>query len=72
MSFDANALFASLVISSIGLGLFVYAKRARRLPHGVVGVTMLAYTYFVGSVPWMLAIGAGLLGCLWLAVRLGL
>jgi hypothetical protein len=73
MSFDPGSLFASCVIGSVGLALFLYGKRAQRWPQMVVGVVLLVYPYFVASVAVMVAIAAGLLGVLWLATkRLGM
>ena len=71
MSFDPGTLFASIVISSVGLALFVYGRRAQRFPHLVAGLVLLAYPYFVSSVWVMIAIGAGVLALLWVALHLG-
>jgi hypothetical protein len=72
MDFDANALLASIVPSSIGLVAFMYGKRQGRLPHMAIGVVLMIYPYFVSNILLMFAI-AGLLSLgLWLAVRLGL
>jgi hypothetical protein len=30
---NANALLASVIIGSVGMGLFMYGKRQRRTPH---------------------------------------
>jgi hypothetical protein len=68
---DGSELLASLFISSIGLGLFLYGKKQGRVPQIVVGVVLLVYTYFLSSIPWMFAIAAVLLGLLYWAVRLG-
>jgi hypothetical protein len=72
MDFDANALLASIVPSSIGLVAFMYGKRQGRLPHMAIGVVLMIFPYFVSNILLMFAI-AGLLSLgLWLAVRLGL
>ncbi|MBK7580495.1 MAG: hypothetical protein IPI67_09850 [Myxococcales bacterium] len=71
MSLDANSLLASLLVSSIGMVLFIYGKRQSRLPHMGVGIVMLVYPYFVGSPLWMLGIAALLVAALIGAVRLG-
>jgi predicted phage tail protein len=68
---DANALLASLFVSSIGLVTFLYGKKQGRLPQLVIGFVLIVYSYFLSSVAWMLAIAAALLGLLWLVVRLG-
>ncbi len=69
---NGNALLASLVIGSVGLGLFMYGKRQRRVPHLLAGIALMVYPYFVGSVPVMAVIAGGLLGLLYLASYLGL
>jgi len=71
MIVDGDSLLANLFISSIGLVLFLYGKKQGRVPHMVVGIALLAYTYFLSSIVWMFVIAAALLTLLWLAVRLG-
>ena len=72
MSFDANALLASLLVGSIGFVSFAYGKKMRRLPQMLVGVALMAYPYFVASVPVMLGIAVALLGVLALMIKLGM
>jgi len=72
MSFDANALLASLLVGSIGFVSFAYGKKMRRLPQMLIGVALMAYPYFVASVPIMLGIGVALLGVLALMIKLGM
>lgn len=69
---SGNALLASVVIGSVGLGLFVYGKRQRRIPHLVAGVLLMVYPYFVPGVAAMALIAAGLLGLLYLVSYLGI
>jgi hypothetical protein len=71
MDIDANALFASMFVSSIGFVAFMYGKRQGRFPQLIVGLGLMIFPYFVSNVLLMLAIGAALLGALWGAVRLG-
>ena len=72
MDFDANALLASIVPSSIGLVAFMYGKRQGRLPHMAIGVVLMIYTYFVSNILLMFGIAAVLSLLLWLLVRLGM
>jgi hypothetical protein len=72
VDFDANALLASLVPSSIGLVAFMYGKRQGRVPHIAVGLVLMVYPYFVSNIPLMFAIAGVLSLGLWLAVRMGL
>jgi hypothetical protein len=71
MSLDPAWLLVSLVISGVGLGLFLYGKKQTRIPHLVTGIILMVYSYAVSSVFWMVVIGVLLLGVLWLLVRLG-
>ncbi len=68
---SGNALLGSLLVGSVGLGLFVYGKRQRRVPHALVGVLLMVYPYFVPNLALMLVIAAALLGLLYLASYLG-
>jgi hypothetical protein len=71
VNLDGNQLLASLLVSSIGLGLFMYGKKQSRLPQMVVGVMLMVFPYFVSSAWLVLLIGAALLGLFWLALRAG-
>ncbi len=68
---SGNALLASVVVGSIGLGLLAYGKRQRRAPHAIAGIALMVYPYFVPSVALMFVIAAALLGLLYLATYLG-
>lgn len=72
MDFSAGSLFASLLIGSIGLVLFVYGKRMERMPQLIVGAVLMAYPYFVTEVKWMTGIAVALVAGLMLALRNGL
>ncbi len=69
---NANALLASVLIGSVGLGLFIYGKRQRRAPHLAAGVLLMVYPYFVPSVLVMSLVAAAILGLLYLASYLGI
>ena len=71
MSFDPTWLFLSLIISGVGLALFIYGKKQGRIPQLVVGLILMGYTYLVTSTLWMIVIAALILGALWWAVRQG-
>ena len=71
-SFTAGSLYASLVVSGIGLVLATYGKKMARLPQLVVGLVMLVYPYFVPRVVPMLIVAGVLLAAMWLAIRRGL
>jgi hypothetical protein len=68
---NANELFASLLVSSIGLVAFIYGKRQGRLPQMLAGLVLMLFPYFVSNVLLMFGIATAVLGGLWGAVRLG-
>jgi len=72
MDIEAGSLIASLIVSSIGFVVFGYGKRLQRVPQMIVGLALMAFPYFVPSVPLMAGIAASLLGGLWVVVRRGL
>jgi len=71
MSLDPTLLFLSLITSGIGFVLFVYGKKQERWPQLVAGVALMIYPYVVSTATMMIAIGAGIIAALWLAVRQG-
>ncbi len=71
MDFSAGPLFTSLVISTLGFGLFRYGRKAERLPQLITGVILMAFPYFVPGVVTMIGIAACLLGGLVFALRSG-
>ena len=71
MSFDPAFLFLSMVIGSVGLGLFIYGKKQGRWPQLVVGVTMLIYPYFTSTVDLLVGTALALVVALWWVLRLG-
>ena len=71
MDFSPGNLFASMLIGSIGFGLFIYGKKQQRLPQLVTGIVLSIYPFFVASAAWMVAIGVAVLGVLALVVRAG-
>jgi hypothetical protein len=71
MDFSSGHLFASLFVSTIGLGFFLYGKKQQRGPQLLAGIVLMAFPYMVGSIGWMFGIGAAVLLALWLVVRAG-
>ena len=72
MDFTPGSLFASLIISAVGTGFFIYGKKQERWPQLVTGCALMGYPYVVTSVPWMIGIAVVLVGALYGAVRAGL
>jgi hypothetical protein len=69
---SGNSLLASVLIGSIGMGLFIYGKRQHRGPHLAIGIVLMVFPYLVPGVALMFVIAAALVGLLWLASYLGL
>lgn len=71
MEFSANWLMASLLVSTVGGGLFLYGKKQSRLPQLLCGIALIAQSMLVGSVGWMFAAALGAIALLALALRAG-
>ena len=71
IEFTAGWMLASLLVSSVGFGLFIYGKKQERIPQLIAGLAMMIYPAFVSSPVLMLAIGVALVGGVWFAVRAG-
>jgi hypothetical protein len=67
-----GALLAGMLVSTIGMGLFVYGKRAERLPQILAGLALMVFPVFVHGAVAVLAVGGLIVGGLWLGVRQGL
>jgi hypothetical protein len=67
-----GALLTSLFVSTIGFGLFLYGKKATRVPQLGVGLAMMVYPYFVGSTFLSLGLAGSLMIGLWIALRAGI
>ena len=72
MDLSFGTLLSSLVVGSIGFGLFLYGKKQARFPQLIVGIAMMGYPYFVPSPVPMLGIAVALTLGLVLAVRSGM
>ena len=68
---DATSLLASILISSVVVGLLMYGKKQSRFPQLAVGMVLVGYTYFVSDVALMFAIAAALIGLMVAAIKLG-
>lgn len=72
MDIDANGMLASLLVSTVGLGFFVFGKKQRRAPQLVIGLALMVFPYFVSGPLLILGVGAALISLVPLALRLGL
>ena len=50
---DASSLFLSMIYGTIGLGMFMYGKKAERLVPLVAGLALMILPYFIPSLLWM-------------------
>jgi hypothetical protein len=71
MSLDPTLLFLSLITSGAGFVLFVYGKKQERWPQLAGGIALMVYPYFVSSVTATVAVGAGIVAAVWIAIRQG-
>jgi len=71
MEFSAGSLFASLLVSSVGFGIFIFGKKQERVPQLVVGGVMMAFPYMISDPLPMVGVGLGLIACLYGALRAG-
>jgi hypothetical protein len=68
---DPTWLFVSLVLGAIGAGLFLYGRKAGRLPHLAAGLVLMVYPYFAGTTLMMLLVGGAIAAGLWIALVMG-
>lgn len=71
MNLSANSLLLGAFISLVGMALLLYGRKAARGPHIVVGLVLIVYPYFIGSLVIEVVIGVLLLVGLALVSRLG-
>jgi hypothetical protein len=72
MDLSLSTLVAGLLVSGVGFVLFSYGKKLQRVPQLVAGVALMAVPFIAGGAIVVLAVGGGVVGALWLGVRLGL
>jgi hypothetical protein len=68
---SAGALFTSLIVSTIGAALFLYGKKARRLPQALGGFALIVAPYLLPGVAWTLVLGVAVCAGVWTASRAG-
>jgi hypothetical protein len=62
MDLDMGPLVASLIVSSVGLGLFMYGKREVRTTQYAFGLVLMVAPYFTDTVTSTLGVGGLLVG----------
>ena len=65
MDFSVGTLWSGLMISCLGMGLFLYGKRAQRLLPLLAGLAMGICPFFFTSVLAMWGVTAAVLGALY-------
>ena len=65
-NFGAAALIANLLFSSVGFVALAYGKRMHAWRPMLIGIALMAYTYFVDSALLLFGIGAALTAALFL------
>jgi hypothetical protein len=65
-SFTGGVIVANLLFGSIGFVAFVYGKRLHVWKPMFIGLTLMAYTYFVANVVLLFGIGAVLTASLFI------
>lgn len=58
LGLTAGALFAGLVLSSIGVGMVIYGKSQLRIIFILFGVLLVALPFFATATPWLVGIGS--------------
>ena len=66
LNLDPTAIALSFLFGGIGFVAFRYGRKLQRVAPVVLGMALMSYPLFVGSVVWLAAIGVGLTGGLWL------
>jgi hypothetical protein len=68
---DGNTIISGFLVSTVGMGFFMYGKKQGRAPQIAFGVLAMVYPYFVGGPLLIFGIFAALLALMWLAIRMG-
>ncbi len=63
---SASSLFSSMLISCVGMGYFLYGKKAAKLWPLLAGIALCIYPFFVSSVWLMWVIAAGIIVAVYL------
>jgi hypothetical protein len=56
MDIDSNYLVLSLLFSAVGFALFMFGKKAQRVPHLMAGLGLMALPYFITNLIAMTSI----------------
>jgi hypothetical protein len=56
MDIDPTYLMLSLLFGMVGMALFMYGKKAQRMPHLMAGVALMTCPYFITNVIAMMSV----------------
>jgi len=56
MDIDPTYLMLSLLFGAVGFALFMYGKKAQRMPHLFAGVALMTCPYFITNVIAMMSV----------------
>lgn len=62
---DPNLLMLSLLFGMVGMGMFMYGKKAGRMVPLLAGVALMLLPYFISSVAILLLVCCGLTALPW-------
>ena len=68
---DVAEILVTFVAGTVGFGLFVYGKKAQRVPHLVAGVLLMVYPYFTTTTTQAVGIGTAIALGLWAVIWSG-
>jgi 4-hydroxybenzoate polyprenyltransferase len=71
MDLDPTLLMLSLMPSGVGFVLFVYGRKNGRWPQLAMGLALMVYPYFAGSVVTLASVGVLLAVALYLMIQAG-
>jgi hypothetical protein len=60
---SAGWLLLSMFYSTIGLGMFIYGKKALRFVPLIAGLLLMILPYFISSLLWMSVVSIILMAC---------
>jgi hypothetical protein len=69
VDFTGEWLITSLIVGTIGFGIFVYGKKQRQAPQLLAGIALMAISWLVASPVWMSACAVAVIGALWAATK---
>jgi len=66
-----EAIIVAFVVSTVGLSLFVFGKKQRRIPQTIVGILLMAQPFLVPDPLWGSVTAAALLIAMRVAISYG-